>query len=84
MECRIGCGACCIAPTINAPLPGMPNGKPAMIRCIHLSDENQCRIFESPDRPDFCARFKAEPSICGDTMDDAIERIKWLDEETNN
>jgi hypothetical protein len=34
MECRSGCGACCVAPSINAPLPGMPQGKPAGVRCV--------------------------------------------------
>ncbi|MCF5019628.1 YkgJ family cysteine cluster protein, partial [Pseudomonas lactis] len=29
MKCREGCGACCIAPSISSPLPGMPQGKPA-------------------------------------------------------
>ncbi|HNV09555.1 MAG TPA: YkgJ family cysteine cluster protein, partial [Dokdonella sp.] len=29
MSCRSGCGACCIAPSISSPIPGMPNGKPA-------------------------------------------------------
>ncbi|HBO0679766.1 TPA: YkgJ family cysteine cluster protein, partial [Pseudomonas aeruginosa] len=23
MQCRAGCGACCIAPSISSPLPGM-------------------------------------------------------------
>ncbi|MES1987412.1 MAG: YkgJ family cysteine cluster protein, partial [Pseudomonadota bacterium] len=26
MECRPDCGACCTAPSINSPIPGMPNG----------------------------------------------------------
>ncbi len=26
--CRPGCGACCIAPSITTPIPGMPHGKP--------------------------------------------------------
>ena len=34
MDCRPGCGACCIAPSINTPLPGMPHGKPAEL--LHL------------------------------------------------
>ena len=29
MECRLGCGACCIAPGIHEPFAGMPQGKPA-------------------------------------------------------
>ncbi|ENR9132482.1 TPA: YkgJ family cysteine cluster protein, partial [Shigella flexneri] len=24
MECRPGCGACCTAPSISSPIPGMP------------------------------------------------------------
>ncbi|MDW3636530.1 YkgJ family cysteine cluster protein, partial [Vibrio sp. Vb0667] len=24
MDCRLGCGACCIAPSISSPIPGMP------------------------------------------------------------
>ncbi|MDM6904545.1 YkgJ family cysteine cluster protein, partial [Enterobacter hormaechei] len=24
MNCRIDCGACCIAPSISSPIPGMP------------------------------------------------------------
>jgi len=27
MECRPHCGACCTAPSISSPIPGMPNGK---------------------------------------------------------
>ncbi|EQA7518310.1 YkgJ family cysteine cluster protein, partial [Shigella flexneri] len=25
MECRPGCGACCTAPSIFSPIPGMPD-----------------------------------------------------------
>ncbi|HCS2930732.1 TPA: YkgJ family cysteine cluster protein, partial [Shigella flexneri] len=25
MECRPGCGACCTAPSISSPIPGMPD-----------------------------------------------------------
>ena len=31
MDCRAGCGACCIALSISSPIPGMPAGKPAGI-----------------------------------------------------
>jgi Fe-S-cluster containining protein len=39
MECREHCGACCIAPSISSPIPGMPRGKPGGVRCIHLSED---------------------------------------------
>jgi len=48
MNCRQGCGACCIAPSITSPIPGMPEGKPSGIRCIQLTDDNKCRLFEKP------------------------------------
>ncbi len=28
MDCRAGCGACCTAPSISSPIPGMPGGNP--------------------------------------------------------
>ena len=36
MQCRAGCGACCIAISISSPIPGMPLGKPAGVRCVQL------------------------------------------------
>lgn len=51
MQCRIGCGACCIAPSISSALPFHPFGKPAAVRCLHLDNENKCSIFLQPSRP---------------------------------
>lgn len=45
MDCRSDCGACCIAPSISSPIPGMPLGKPANTRCVHLDDNMRCGIF---------------------------------------
>ncbi len=73
MECRENCGACCIVPSISSPIPGMPNGKPAGVRCIHLSDDYRCLIFTSPDRPRVCDGFKAEKLVCGDSRQDALQ-----------
>ncbi|MDP3207208.1 MAG: YkgJ family cysteine cluster protein [Methylotenera sp.] len=66
MKCRSHCGACCIAPSINSPIPGMPNGKPAGVRCIQLNNENSCIIFGQPERPDFCASLQPSEEMCGD------------------
>ncbi|HBY0841542.1 TPA: YkgJ family cysteine cluster protein, partial [Klebsiella pneumoniae] len=54
MECRTDCGACCIAPSISSPIPGMPQGKPANVRCVQLSNDNLCNIFGSELRPKVC------------------------------
>src|SRR5687767_14313051 len=45
LACRVGCGACCIAPSISSPIPGMPQGKPAGVRCVQLTEDNRCRLF---------------------------------------
>lgn len=30
LPCRPDCGACCTAPSITSPIPGMPDGKPVV------------------------------------------------------
>lgn len=82
MECRIGCGACCIAPSISSPIPGMPNGKPAGVRCIHLTEGNACAIFNDPQRPKTCADFQADPEVCGTSRQQALILLTALEEAT--
>ncbi|OEE62743.1 hypothetical protein A1OK_19325 [Enterovibrio norvegicus FF-454] len=79
MSCRLGCGACCIAPSISSAIPGMPNGKPAGERCIQLGDNNLCKIFGQPDRPAVCSQFKADRDICGGTNQFAIDVLTELE-----
>ncbi|MBN2610512.1 MAG: YkgJ family cysteine cluster protein [Bacteroidales bacterium] len=80
MECRKGCGACCIVPSISSAIPGMPNGKPAGVRCIHLTEDYRCNIFNSPLRPRVCEQFKAEEIICGKNREEAIRNLAALEE----
>jgi uncharacterized protein len=75
LTCRPGCGACCIAPSITSPIPGMPHGKPAGVRCIQLTDDNRCAIFGDPRRPAVCASLKPEPAMCGP---DRTHAMRWL------
>ena len=79
MECRIGCAACCTVISISSPIPGMPDGKPAGIPCIHLSPEKACQLFGKSERPQVCIDFKAEPSICGNTNEEAYNNISFLE-----
>lgn len=79
MECRLGCGACCIAPSITSPIPGMPQGKPAGVRCIQLDEQNLCRIFGDPARPAVCGGFKAEESVCGTSSAEASAILTELE-----
>jgi len=64
-SCRPGCGACCTAPSISSAIPGMPNGKPAGVRCIQLDDDNNCTIFGHPGRPAVCASLQPSFDMCG-------------------
>ena len=65
MQCRAGCGACCIAPSISSAIPGMPDGKAAGVRCIQLTDDNRCAIFGDPRRPLVCVNLRASAEMCG-------------------
>ncbi|MBB1318462.1 YkgJ family cysteine cluster protein [Shewanella sp. SR43-4] len=82
MNCRLGCGACCIAPSITSAIPGMPNGKPAGVRCIQLNDANLCMIFGQPERPEVCAEFSASIDVCGTSNDQALWLITDLESST--
>jgi len=82
MECRAGCGACCIAPSISSPIPGMPEGKPAGVRCLHLSVDYLCALFGRAERPAVCAAFKADEFVCGDSRESAIRILGWLEQAT--
>lgn len=82
MLCRAGCGACCIAPSISSPIPGMPLGKPAGVRCIQLGADNLCKIFGQPERPVVCGAFSADPAVCGKDDDEAMRVLSWLEGET--
>jgi Fe-S-cluster containining protein len=80
--CRPGCGACCIAPSISSPLPGMPHGKPAGVRCVNLSDDHLCRLWGTPDYPPVCRAFAAEPDVCGTCTQEALVRLTLMEEAT--
>ena len=75
MECRVGCAACCIAPSISSPIPGMAAGKPAGVRCPQLTADNRCRIFGHPERPAVCGSLQATEEMCGVSDDEAMERL---------
>jgi uncharacterized protein len=82
MECRVGCGACCIAPSISSPIPGMPHGKPAGMRCIQLTEDNLCKLFGHPDRPAVCSSLRASVEMCGQSADDAMRYLIRLEDIT--
>ena len=82
MNCRDQCGACCIAPGIHTPFFGMPQGKPAGVRCVHLLTDQRCAIFTDPRRPASCSDFTAERQFCVDTAEQALQILSQLEEDT--
>ena len=80
--CRPGCGACCIAPSITSPIPGMPAGKPAGVRCVQLLDDLRCALFGHPERPAFCASLQPAADLCGHDGADALRLIGALERAT--
>ena len=74
--CREGCGACCIAPSIHSPLPGMPQGKPAGVRCVQLTEDTRCAVFGKPERPAFCGGLPPSEEMCGESR---VHAMQWLE-----
>lgn len=82
VQCRVGCAACCIAVSINSPIPGMPQGKPAGVRCVQLTDDNRCKLFGRPERPVFCGSLQASEEMCGDSDAYAFRYLSELERLT--
>ena len=82
MECRTGCAACCIAPSISSSIPGMETGKPAGVRCIQLSKDNRCLIFASNQRPAVCGSLQPSEEMCGSSAGDAMQRLTEWEQDT--
>ena len=83
MNCRPGCAACCIAPSISSPIPGMPQGKPAGVPCVQLDEALGCRIFGQPTRPAVCSGLQASVEMCGAQADGGqharlyLQQLEW-------
>jgi len=82
MECRIDCGACCIAISISSAIPGMPEGKAAGVRCVQLTADNRCALFGRPERPAVCSKLKPSKEMCGESYAEAYAYLAALEEET--
>jgi Fe-S-cluster containining protein len=82
MDCRPHCAACCIAPSISSPIPGMPQGKPAGVPCVQLTADLRCAIFGRPERPAVCASLEPSPAMCGDSREQAMRWLGHLEQAT--
>jgi Fe-S-cluster containining protein len=82
MECLSGCAACCIAPSISSPIPGMPQGKPAGVPCVQLLPDLRCALFGRPERPVVCASLRPQPAMCGAAREEALAILGTLERAT--
>jgi Fe-S-cluster containining protein len=60
----------------------MPHGKPAGVRCVHLTDNNLCALFGKPERPDVCRLFQPSLDVCGHSRQEAFILLTLLEEAT--
>lgn len=60
----------------------MPDGKPAGVRCVQLTDDNRCKLFGKPERPTVCVRLRPEPEMCGENAEQALAYLIRLEEIT--
>ncbi|MFN3494936.1 MAG: YkgJ family cysteine cluster protein [Hydrogenophaga sp.] len=82
MDCRPGCAACCIAPSISSPMPGLPGGKPAGVPCPHLDEHLRCRLFGLPERPAVCGSLAPNVQMCGQDRWQALTFLERLEKAT--
>jgi hypothetical protein len=60
----------------------MPNGKPAGVRCVQLTDDNCCKLFGKPERPAVCVRLRPSEEMCGTSAEAALIYLTDLEERT--
>jgi hypothetical protein len=57
----------------------MPDGKPAGVRCIHLTQNNLCGIHGSKDYPDVCRKFRPSQAMCGQNKEQAMRNLAKME-----
>jgi hypothetical protein len=76
MDCRPGCGACCIAPSIST------LAKPAGAACRHLDTDLRCAVFGLAGRPACCSGLQPSAEMCGASRDEALAWLAALEKAT--
>lgn len=63
-------------------MPGMPQGKPAGQRCLHLDAQQRCGLFGDPRRPAVCGSLQPSVEMCGETREQALHFLQDLERRT--
>ena len=60
----------------------MPDGKPAGVRCVQLTDDLRCALFGKPERPAVCASLRPMEEMCGASASEALAILAELEKMT--
>jgi uncharacterized protein len=60
----------------------MPDGKRAGVRCVQLTADNRCRLFDRGDRPVVCVQLRPNEEMCGQSPDEAYAMLIELEYAT--
>lgn len=52
------------------------------MRCVQLDDELRCKIFGLPERPAVCGSLQPDELMCGDSREQAMRWLGWMESET--
>ena len=57
----------------------MPEGKPAGVRCVQLTEDNRCKLYGQPERPAFCVSLRPHEEMCGTKAEEASQWLQRLE-----
>ncbi len=60
----------------------MPHGKPAFVRCVQLSEDDRCKLFGHPDRPEVCGSLQPTAEMCESSREEAMAGLIRLERLT--
>jgi hypothetical protein len=60
----------------------MPQGKPAGVACVQLTEDLRCAVFGQPERPRCCSGLKPDLEMCGEDRHQALAWLAWLEQAT--
>ncbi len=66
----------------SSPIPGMPHGKPAGVKCVQLLPDYRCALFGKPERPAVCVSLRPTEEMCGATREEALAWLTRLEQAT--
>ena len=71
-----------MALSISTPFPGMPQGKPAGVPCLHLTSRYACALYGHPQRPPCCDGLRPSLEMCGESREEALAYLAALEAAT--